>query len=193
MKGHAFYRRISGLVRWSNSGHSGGQSVLPESDPVSVCFAGLARLAGGIVEFIAPGRQAGFHVDRIVMRARRINELLIEPSPETSAAAEHASLLASDIAAGFAVLCFSVIWSDDARASLTSDVGQIAARTVMKLNSDLMQLLGKSPVELSVVRAIAASLLNATENLRTRAYSFEYRRRTGRPLSDNPPPGPSGR
>ena len=93
------------------------RSMPSKSDPLSACFAAVARLAGGIVEFMAPGRQAGFHVDRLVMRARRVHELLSEPSPNTTAARDQAGLLMGDVAMGLASQSFRVIWSENAQCS----------------------------------------------------------------------------
>jgi hypothetical protein len=147
-------------------------------DPLSVWAAQFARLVARMVELVSPGRQAGFHVDRIVMRARRIVDLLNETSPHIAAAGEQAGLIATDLATGMATLSVGVFWSEHARAVITSDLGQLVPRTVLRLNRELTHALTQSPVDLPAVCTKAAALLGAAEDLRTRAYAFEDGRRT---------------
>ena len=80
-------------------------------DAFADCFAAVGRLAGLAVDIFTPGRQAGFHVDRMVVRARRVTELLSATPPNTAAAGEAAQLLTRDIALGMATVSFRVIWN----------------------------------------------------------------------------------
>ncbi len=141
-------------------------------DPLSACVDAVGVAFGVAIEFVAPGRRAGFHVDRIVMRARRITELLSTDTPDLKEVRSLSGLLGSDFAFGPVVLAIQGLWSAKARAAWQSDVRR-ASVEVGKAARELVHTIKGENVDLAAARAQAATALAAAEELRTRAYAFE--------------------
>lgn len=148
-----------------------------ESDPLSACTRMVADAVGAMIELVAPGRRAGFHVDRMVMLARRIGEHLVQTPPRVADARIEAGKLAAEFGSGAAVLCTQGLWSSKARVAI-ADVLPTGAE-LNKRVMDLTRLLQEPHVDVTAARTKAASVLGGTEDLRTRAYAFEDRQRAG--------------
>jgi hypothetical protein len=135
----------------------------------------LADAVGAMIDVIAPGRRAGFHVDRMVMLARRIGEHLVQSPPRVADASIEAGKLAAEFGSGAAILSTQGLWSPKARAAIADVLP--AGIELSKRVRDLTHLLQQPHVDVTAARAKAASVLGGTEDLRARAYAFEDRQR----------------
>lgn len=142
--------------------------------PLVAGIAGIANLVGAAMEVVMPGRHAGYYVDRIVMRARRANELLNEVPPRTREAAVEACGIGADFGFGSALAQVKPLWSAQGQVVIRSDVLP-AATELGKQAAELLQMLNQPDVDVVAAKAKSAAVLSAAEELRTRAYAFDRR------------------
>jgi hypothetical protein len=128
------------------------------------------------LEFLAPGRRAGYHVDWIVMHAQRVVDLLNATPPNVETAANAARRICAELGVSNMLLAPRMFFGGARVAGgLISSGVMDAMKSVGNIAGHLQCVLAQQPVDLPAVRVEAARLLDAAQNLQRRADAFENR------------------